>query len=92
MRTLAELEAMLDGIRDAPAETGVVELIVRRPAVDEREVVSEVPAGRHRGCRRRLLAGPRKRPPRPIDPRTPEAQITVMNARAAAAIAGDVSQ
>ena len=42
MRTFAELEAMLDGIRDAPAETGVVRLIVRRPAVDERDVVSEV--------------------------------------------------
>jgi hypothetical protein len=30
MRTLAELEAMIDGIRDAPTETGVVELLVRR--------------------------------------------------------------
>lgn len=42
MRTLAELEAMLDGIRDAPAEIGVIELLVRRPAVGEREVVSEI--------------------------------------------------
>ena len=41
MRTLAELDAMIDGIRAAPAESGVVELIVRRPAVDERETVSE---------------------------------------------------
>jgi hypothetical protein len=42
MRTLAELEAMIDDIRDAPVEAGVIELIVRRPAVDEREVVSEI--------------------------------------------------
>ena len=58
MRTLAELEAMLDGIRDAPAETGVVELIVRRPAVDEREVVSEIRLDVVEGARRRLVAGP----------------------------------
>ena len=42
MRTFEELEAMLAGIRDAPTETGVVELLVRRPAVDERDVVSEI--------------------------------------------------
>ena len=41
MRTFEELETMVDGIRDAPAEAGVVVLIVRRPAVDEREVVDE---------------------------------------------------
>ena len=36
---MAELEAGLDHIRDAPTEDGVLELIVRRPAVDLREVV-----------------------------------------------------
>jgi len=36
-----ELEPGLDEIRRAPADEGVVELIVRRPAVDEREVVEE---------------------------------------------------
>lgn len=41
MRTFEELEAMVDGIRDAPTDAGVVVLIVRRPAVDEREVVDE---------------------------------------------------
>ena len=36
-----ELEAGLDHLRAAPRDEGVVELIVRRPAVDEREVVEE---------------------------------------------------
>ena len=36
-----DLEAALDAIRAAPRDEGVVELIVRRPAVDEREVVEE---------------------------------------------------
>jgi hypothetical protein len=37
----AALEAGLDDIRQSPADRGVVELIVRRPAVDEREVLEE---------------------------------------------------
>ncbi len=37
--TKDELEAGLDQIRAAPANEGVLELIVRRPAVDAREVV-----------------------------------------------------
>lgn len=41
MRTQAELEAGLDVIRAAPRESGTLELVVRRPAVDEREVLSE---------------------------------------------------
>ena len=36
-----ELAAGLDAIRAAPAEAGTVEMIVRRPAVDGREVVEE---------------------------------------------------
>ena len=39
--TTAELEAGLDEIRRAPADLGVVELIVRRPAEGEREVLPE---------------------------------------------------
>lgn len=37
--TLAELEAGLDEIRRSPKDVGVLELIVRRPGVDEREVL-----------------------------------------------------
>jgi hypothetical protein len=36
-----ELAAGLEAIRDAPAEAGIVELIVRRPAQDKREVLEE---------------------------------------------------
>lgn len=36
-----DFEPYLADIRDAPADLGRLELIVRRPAVDEREVVSE---------------------------------------------------
>ena len=36
--TTAELEAGLDEIRRAPKDNGELQLIVRRPAVDEREL------------------------------------------------------
>ena len=39
--TTEELEAGLDEILRSPADEGTVELIVRRPAVDERERVEE---------------------------------------------------
>jgi len=91
MRTLEEFEAMIDDIRGAPSGTGVVELIVRRPAVGEREVVDEVLLDVAEGLvgdtwRAR---GNRQMPDGSADPR---AQLTVMNARAAAAVAGDISR
>lgn len=39
--TMAELEAGLDEIRQSPKDEGVLKLIVRRPATDEREVLEE---------------------------------------------------
>lgn len=39
--TTAELEAGLDEIRRSPKDEGTLELIVRRPRVDEREVLEE---------------------------------------------------
>ena len=39
--TTEELEAGLDRIRSAPAAEGIVELIVRRPAEGEREVLRQ---------------------------------------------------
>ena len=38
---MEELEAALDAIRASPASEGVVELVVRRPAEGEREVLDE---------------------------------------------------
>ena len=39
-QTMTELEAGLDQIRQSPKDSGVLELIVRRPAVGEREVLA----------------------------------------------------
>ena len=39
--TMSELEAGLDEIRSAPKDEGVLELIVRRPGVNDREVLEQ---------------------------------------------------
>ena len=39
--TMAELEAGLDEILQAPKDEGLLRLIVRRPRVEEREVLEE---------------------------------------------------
>ncbi len=84
---LAALETGLDEVRRAPKADGKIELIVRRPAVDERQVVSEGQidereglvgdSWRRRGSRDRVDGAPRT-----------DRQITLMSARAAAMIAG----
>ncbi len=85
---LTRLEESLDHIREAPADGGTVELIARRPAVDEREVLTEAWLDVRNG-----LEGDTWRArgsSRTSDGESdPDAQLTVMNARAAAAIAGE---
>ncbi len=86
--TTTELEAGLDLIRQAPRETGVLELIVRRPAVGAREVLDEgqldVAIGlvgdtwKDRGSSR--TADGR---------RHPDMQVNIMSARAVALVAGE---
>jgi MOSC domain-containing protein YiiM len=80
------VEAGLDAVRGAPREEGVVELIVRRPAVDEREVVDEATldvedglVGDNWSSRGRSGGRPASR----------DAQVTVMGSRAAALAAGE---
>src|SRR3981081_2432261 len=85
---LTRLEASIDHIRESPSDAGTVELIARRPAEDEREVLTEAhldlyeglvgDTWRARGSSRTPDGGP-----------SMEAQLTLMNARAAAAIAGE---
>jgi MOSC domain-containing protein YiiM len=85
---LTRLEERLDHIRGAPADGGTVELIARRPAEDEREVLAEARLDTHdglegdtwrvRGSSRTPDGGP-----------NPDSQLTLMNARAAAVIAGE---
>ncbi len=84
----AELVAGLSDVRDSPSDGGTVELIVRRPAVDEREVLAEaaldVDAGLAgdtwpvRGSKRTADGSPH-----------PGMQLTVMNSRAALLVARD---
>jgi MOSC domain-containing protein YiiM len=90
-RTTAELEAGLDHIRESPSDGGTLELIVRRPAVDEREVLDvgelDVAVGlvgdtwTERGSRRSEDGGPH-----------PDMQLNIMNARAIALLAPDEAQ
>lgn len=85
---LTRLEESLDHIRQSPADGGTVELIARRPAVDEREVLTEAQIDIHDG-----LVGDTWRARG--SGRTPDgapdrdAQLTLMNARAAEVVAGE---
>jgi hypothetical protein len=85
---LAELHAGLEEIRGAPSDRGRVELIVRRPAENEREVVTEAELSTEEG-----LVGDcwktNPRPDRPDGSPHPDAQLTLMNSRVAALVAGD---
>ena len=82
-----ELGAGLAEIRAAPADAGTVEMIVRRPAEDEREVLEEARltledgvAGDHWRSR-----GSRSTPDGSADP---DRQLTVMGARVVDLLAG----
>jgi len=85
---LTRLEQRLDHIREAPADGGTLELITRRPAVDEREVLTEARLDTGNGLEGDtwLVRGSS----RTADGRpNPDSQLTLMSARAAAAIAGE---
>jgi hypothetical protein len=81
-----DLQAGLDHVRNSPRDNGCVELIVRRPAEDERELLEEAQLDCTDGLvgdtwnvriSKRIGTGPH-----------PECQVTLMNARAAALVAG----
>ncbi len=86
--TREELEAGLDFIRAAPRNAGTLELIVRRPRSDERELLETATIDLVEG-----LAGDnwktRGSTRTPDGSANPETQITVMNSRAAAVVARD---
>ena len=83
-----QLDAGLVRVLESPQEVGTVELVVRRPAEGEREVLDEGVLDLEQG-----LVGDRWRPARPgaygdmDDGRA--AQITLMNARVIDLVAGD---
>jgi hypothetical protein len=84
--TMQELEQALDHLRDSPKDDGVVQMIVRRPRVDEREVLDEAEldplqgligdSWSVRGSSKTADGGPH-----------PEMQINIMNARVVALVA-----
>ncbi len=86
--TTSELEAGLDHIRRAPADQGVLKLIARRPAVDQRDVIDVGELDLEEGLigdswiHRASLNTPDGSP-------HPLMQLNVMNARAIALIAGE---
>lgn len=82
-----ELVASLDAIRASPATEGTVELVVRRPAVGEREVLAEGVLDLDEGLvgdSWRVRGSSRT----PDGAAHPDTQVTLMNARAVAAVAG----
>ena len=84
--TMEELEAGLDEIRNSPADEGVLELIVRRPKVGEREVLEEAELHLTQG-----LVGDNwsiRGSSRTADGSShPDMQLNIMNARAIALLA-----
>jgi MOSC domain-containing protein YiiM len=84
--TLAEMEAQLDYVRQSPPENGVLEMIVCRPGVNDRQMLFEAELDVERGLvgdswltRGHFRGGPAD----------PECQINIMNSRVAALVAQD---
>ena len=85
---MEELEAGLNEIRRSPKDGGVVQLIVRRPETEQREVLDEGVLNpqeglegdcwKARGSSRTADGSPH-----------PDAQVTVMNSRVIALVAQD---
>jgi MOSC domain-containing protein YiiM len=76
--SLAVLEEGLDEIRRSPRDEGRVDLVIRTPAVDEREILAEAELDPERGLLGDDWWGPGAETGR---------QVTLMNSRAAALVA-----
>ena len=84
--TIEELEAALDHLRQTPKDDGVIELIVRRPEVDQREVLDEAELDLTLGLigDNWKVRGSKKTPDGSAHP---EMQINIMNSRVTALVA-----
>jgi hypothetical protein len=86
--TISELEAGLDEIRRAPKDQGILELIVRRPGVNNREILTEGELRLDEGLvgdswkRRRSSSTPDGSP-------NPLMQLNIMSSRVIALVAPD---
>src|SRR3981081_984011 len=85
--TTTELEAGLDEIGRSPKDSGVLEMIVRRPQVGEREILQEGQLDLAQG----LVGGSWSTRGSGRTP-NPEPQLTVRNARVAALVSQDKSR
>jgi len=85
---MEELEAALEHLREAPKDDGVLQLIVRRPRTDEREVLEEAELDPVKG-----LIGDnwhvRGSSRTPDGSAHPDMQINIMNVRVTALVAQD---
>jgi len=83
-----ELEAGLDEIRQSPKDQGIVELIVRRPQIGQREVLEEAELDLQRG-----LVGDswtfRRSSRTPDGSPHPDMQLNIMNSRVIALLASE---
>jgi MOSC domain-containing protein YiiM len=86
--TKEELEAGLDFIRQSPQNEGVLELIVRRPQVDQREMLAMGQLSLASGLEGDNWKA-RGSSATPDGSAHPDAQLTLMNSRIIALIAGD---
>jgi MOSC domain-containing protein YiiM len=77
----SDLDVALQHLRQAPSDQGTVELIVRRPQVEERELLDEAELTLEDGLVGDCWARRGTRP-------NPKAQITLMNARSTELVAG----
>jgi len=86
--TAAELERGLERILESPGDDGPLELIVRRPAVNERESVSQGRLDTEWGLvgDNWKIRGSRHMPDGSADP---DMQLNIMNARVAKLVADD---
>jgi hypothetical protein len=86
--TMSELEAGLDEIRLAPKDAGVLELIVRRPGVNDREILDEAELHLDEGLvgdswKRRRSKTTADGSPNPL------MQLNIMNSRVTSLVAQD---
>jgi hypothetical protein len=86
--TIEELEAGLDSIRQSPADQGRLEMIVRRPQVDQREILQEATLDLAEGLvgdtwKSRGSSRTSDRSPHP------DMQLNIMNSRVIALVAQD---
>lgn len=87
-KTVEELEAGLDHIRQSPTEEGTLALIVRRPDIDDREVLDDAELDLSLG----LVGDNWSVKVTKYGPPDPLAQLNVMNVRAAELVAGSADR